>query len=392
MIVVSKCYSYSSFQFSIDGALWGWYQLDLWKHSFRCSSILNRSVIMRRITIAGFLLLSVCCVSAWSQCEPTLQVRAITDRASTSLQGLRIPSEQTFARRAAIADEGLAQYPTDFFLLRLRMNSERDQDARIHWTEGLLKKDPAQVVYVLLHAESLEGRDTPQAIKILESLEAAHPDEAQVPLELVSIFDSGKFKDKARVQQELASFLKVCPAPLSANALGVISQDGTQEQMAIVATAVRARLEKETSPLFRTVWPYLWNIEFRAHPPAEHDAVRKQIAQDLARFEQSPDRHKLEWMLFLRGGYQSVGDTAAVNRLNEEIIKDFPSSSDAERIVQDAWYKAHPYPAPTSAPARPRRKTPRSSSATPPYIRPSTGAPATSPSNRVTWSPPTIWT
>jgi thiol-disulfide isomerase/thioredoxin len=302
---------------------------------------------MRRTIIAGFLLLSVCSVSAWSQCEPTLQVRAITDRAATFSQGLRIPSEQVFARRAAIADEGLAQYPTDFFLLRLRMNSERDQDARIHWTEGLVKKDPALPVYILLHAESLEGRDTPQAIKILESLEAAHPNEAQVSLELASIFDSGKFKDKARVQQELVSFLKICPAPLSANALSTISQDGSQEQMATVANAVRARLEQETSPLLRTNWPYLWNIEFRAHPPAEHDAVRKRIAQDLARFEQSPDRHKLEWMIFLRGGYQSVGDTVAVNRVNEEIIKDFPSSSDAERIVQDAWHKAHPYPAPT---------------------------------------------
>jgi thiol-disulfide isomerase/thioredoxin len=347
MIVVSNCYSYSGVQFPIDEALWGWHEFDLWEHTFRYPSILNRSIIMRRIAIAGLFLLSICCVSAWSQCEPTLQVRAITDRASTSLQGLRIPSEQTFARRAAIADEGLAQYPTDFFLLRLWMNSERDQDARIHWTEGLLKKDPTQVVYVLLHAESLEGRDTPQAIKILESLETAHPNEAQVPLELVTIFESGKFKDKARAQQELVTFLKVCPAPLSVNALTAISQNGTQEQMANVAIAVRAQLEKETSPLFRTIWPNLWNIEFRAHPPAEHDAVRTRIAQDLARFEQSPDRHKLEWMNFLRGGYQSVGDTAAVNRMNEEIIKDFPSSTDAERIVQDAWYKAHPYPSPT---------------------------------------------
>ncbi len=300
---------------------------------------------MRRITIAGILFLSFCCASVRSQCEPTLQVRAFTDRAVTSLQGLRIPSEQYYdVRRAAIADEGLAQFPTDFFLLRLRMNSEPDQDARIRWTEALLKKDPALPVNVLLHAQAVEGRDTPQAIKILEALEAAHPGEAQVYLELVNVFNSGKFKDKSRMQRELASFLKICPAPLSANALSLISRNGTQEQMANVATAVRARLEKDTDPLLHVTWPFLWNMEFKANPPAEHDAVRKQIALDLARFEQSPDRHKLEWMLFLRGGYESLGDTAAVNHLNDEIIRDFPSSTDAEGFVQDRWEKGHPYP------------------------------------------------
>jgi thiol-disulfide isomerase/thioredoxin len=299
---------------------------------------------MRRITIVGFLLLSFCCASAWSQCEPTPQVRAILDRASSPFQGIHISSEQLDAKRAAVADGGLAQYPTDFFLLRLRMNSERDQDAQILWTESLLKKDPARPVYVLLHAHTIVGRDTPQAVKILEALEAAHPDEAQVYLELIYIFNYGKFKDKARVQQELSSYLKVCPAPLSANSLSTISQIATQEQLAKIAAGVRARLEQETNPLLRTNWPYLWTMEFKAHPPNEHDAVRKQIAQDLARFEQSPDRHKIQFITFLRGGYQSLGDTAAVNRMNDEILRDSPSSSDAEEIVQDRWQKEHPYP------------------------------------------------
>lgn len=299
---------------------------------------------MRRFVIGTVFALTISASCIWSQCESTPPVREFQDRVITQLQNMQLPPEQFSARQAAMLDEGLVKFPDDFFLLRSRLSADRDKDAQISWADNLFRKDPNRPIYIMLHARAMQGRDTPQAIRTLEALKAAHPAEAQVYMELAGIFESGKFKDKARVHQELDGFLKLCPATLGPGTLGTISQNASQEQLVQVSTAVRKRLGEEDAPYLRTTWSALWTMEFKAHPPTEHDAVRKRIEQDLARFEQSPMRHKLEWITFLRGGYESAGDSTAVNRLNEEIISQFPTSREAERIVEDRWQKDHPFP------------------------------------------------
>jgi|CZKC01.1.fsa_nt_gi thiol-disulfide isomerase/thioredoxin len=298
---------------------------------------------MRRFAISTFLSLALGAGIVHAQCAATRADREFTERAQFRLDPPAPPAAMN-AKRAAIFDEGLAKYPGDIFLLRNRMSSEPDHEAEIRWATALREKHPGDPAYAILYALSLEGKNTPEAIRMLEVIQSAHLDSAQVYLSLASVFSSGKFKDKPRAQQEIDGFLKICPAPLSNAALSSISQSGTKEQIAQTAAAVRKQLELETDPTLRTVWQELWPMEFKSHPPTEHDAVRKQIALDLARFEQSPERHKLEWMLFLRTGYGDLGDTASVEKLNDEMISVFPASQDAKRIVQDRWQKAHPYP------------------------------------------------
>lgn len=302
---------------------------------------------MRHFAIGTVLALTISAAAVRGQCESPLPVREIQDHINIQLERVRLSTDEFFARRIAMLDEALVKFPDDFFLLGARLASVREKDDEIRWADTLLKRDPNRPAYILLHARSLEGRDTPGAIGILEALKTAHPDNAPAYLELAGIFESGKFKDKTRVRQELDGYLTICPATLGPGSLGTITQNATQEQLLQVATAVRKRMEAEDAPYLRATWTALWTMEFKAHPPTEHDAVRKQIAQDLERLEQSPMRHNLEWITFLRGGYQSAGDTATVNRLNEEIISRFGSSSEAERIVQERWRKDHPFPART---------------------------------------------
>ena len=298
---------------------------------------------MRRFAISTFLAFTLIAGIAHAQCAATRADREFTERAQFRLDPPSPPATQN-AKRAAVFDEGLAKYPADIFLLRNRMSAEPDHESEIRWADAMRQKHPTDPVYTIVYAISLEGKNTPEAIKMLEALQVAHPDAAQVYLSLASVFSSGKFKDKPRAQQELDSFLKICPVPLTTAALSSISQTGTKEQIAQTASAVRKQLESETDPTLRTVWQELWPVEFKAHPPTEHDAVRKQIALDLARFEQSPDRHKLEWIIFLRTGYGDLGDTATVEKLNDEILSVFPTSQSAKQVVQDRWQKSHPYP------------------------------------------------
>jgi thiol-disulfide isomerase/thioredoxin len=298
---------------------------------------------MRRLFIAGILLLTFATAVIQAQCQSTPAVREILDAVQQPMDTSMTPTARE-AARAAMLDKALEKYPSDYFLLRARMNSEKDKDSEIRWVTALKEKHIDDRVYSLLAAYSLLGKNTPEAIQKLSAIQASNPEEAQVYIALAIALSSGKFKDKARTQQELDGFLKLCPAPTGPNQLQLIMLYGTAEQMMQTATGVRQRIEKDSDPLLRSTWTGLWALEFKAHPPAEHEALRKQVAQDVARFEQSPERNKLAWLIFLRTGYQDVGDTASVNKINDEILAHYPASDPSKQIIQERWQKLHPFP------------------------------------------------
>lgn len=278
-----------------------------------------------------------------AQCEASAPVRYILNNADPYRQTGLSKAERT-ARQTAILKDGLAQHPDDYFLLRRQMLAQDSKDAEIRWAKLLYEKSPDRPVWALLYAQALVGRDTPEAIRMLEALKAAHPDMPRVYYALANIAAYGTFKDKERAQREVEGFLKLCPATFDDGVLQRISASGTAEQIARTAAALRKRLENETDPLLRDTWEQLWSMEFKAHPPAEHASLRRQIAQDLARFEKFPQRHELDWMSFLRAGYESLGDQQAMDKISDEILKNYPASDDAKDLVQERWHKEHPFP------------------------------------------------
>lgn len=278
-----------------------------------------------------------------AQCEASAPVRQVIERSYLRQEsGLAAPERK--ARRVAILEEGLAGHADDYFLLRQEMNAEDEYEPRLRWAEALHEKHPDRPVYALLHAQALEGIDTPRAIRMLDELKAAHPEMARVVLELDRLARAGRFKDKARADRELEGFLRLCPATLEPTFLRMILSEGTADQIARTAAAVRKRLEAETDPLLGDAWQALWSMEFKTRPPAEHTAVRRRIADDLARLEAAAPRHEAEWLGFLRGGYRSAGDLAAAERIGDEILKEFPASGWAKELARSRWDKRHPRP------------------------------------------------
>ncbi|HEU0139975.1 MAG TPA: TlpA disulfide reductase family protein [Bryobacteraceae bacterium] len=248
------------------------------------------------------------------------------------------------ARRTALLRQAAADQPHDYFLLRRLLQAEEKQDEQLRIAKEWRAKYPGRPVYVVLHARALMGRDTREALRMLEEMKAAHPEIPFVHTEIVRATGWGKFKDAARAKQELEAYLKQCLAPLDSESLSSVMQAGSQAQTASVAGAVRARLEKESDPLLSGVWEMLWRLEFKATPPNEHDALRRRIAAELAHFEKAPQRGELRWRSFLRGGYERAGEPASVKRLEDEILKENPTSRAAKGILQDRWRKEHPYP------------------------------------------------
>lgn len=275
-----------------------------------------------------------------AQCEPSEAVRRILYEATFPEKDLTQAAQE--ARRKAILNSGLQQHPHDYFLLHRLIVQGGDES--LEAARQAREKHPDMPVYELIYAAALVGRDTPEAIRRLEALAKSHPELSRVHYVLASTTRWPAFKDEARTKAGLDAFLAACPAPLDERVLNGLLSFGTREQAARVAPAVRARLEKETSPQLIPVWGALWRMEFKVRPPAEHAALRKQILQDLARLEQSPEAGWLHGLDVLRTGYQSAGDPEAVKRIEDKIVERYPATFEAKRIVQERWSRQHPVP------------------------------------------------
>ena len=288
------------------------------------------------------VLFAAAAANAWAQCEAPAAILRLLDRPEFGRRAAE-PQAARDARAAAYRD-ALAQYPDNYFILRRELQMsyfDRPAGERIQRAREVHARHPGDPAFELLEAFALENHDTPQAIRRLEALQAAHPDAARVDLELAFLYGTGRYRDKARAQKELAAYVKLCPDSADTTFLGQVAANGSAEQMAAAAAGLRKSLDARAADPQPDHWEALWRLEFKVHPPAEHDAVRKRVAADLARFEQSPRRHELEWQVFLRNGYESMGDQASVNRLSDEILEEHPQSDEAKRTVQDRWSKEH---------------------------------------------------
>jgi hypothetical protein len=182
---------------------------------------------------------------------------------------------------------------------------------------------------------------------MLEGAKKAHPDFPFTHFKLIAIFEHGRFQNKARVNEEIESFLQACPA-ISGRAgsyvYRLLLSQGSADRIAQHAAALRARLEAESGGPDQALWTVLWDLEFKAVPPTGHGAVRERLAKDLAKFEESPDRNELSFLSFLQTGYSKTDNKEAIQRTEAQILKDHATSAEAERLVTERWRKEHPYP------------------------------------------------
>jgi thiol-disulfide isomerase/thioredoxin len=251
------------------------------------------------------------------------------------------------AERVAALEKALRADPANYFLLD-RLRSILDEDATraalIERLAALQARYPESPAVAVVYAAALRTKDAAKALAILESVEKSHPEFPFSHLKLVPVFSWGKFQNKARLDKELDAFLNACPAPESGYAYRMVVSQGTQEQIARHAKLLRARLEADKAAGNQQLYSVLWDLEFKAVPPADHGAVRERIARDLARLETSPSRDKLDCLTLLRDGYRRMGDQAACDRIDERILKNHPGSTDAEAVVTGRWQKEHPFP------------------------------------------------
>jgi len=280
-----------------------------------------------------------------AQCETSLTVHQILDRVNQILEGSGTRRERD-TKVQTLLDAGLAEHPGDYFLLRARWLVEQDSGTGRAWAAAVHRQHSEDPVYALIEAQALVGRDTPEAIRRMEALEAAHPEMARPYLELASVFSAFKYKDKARAQRELEGYMKLCPPePTAATFLSLVGEMGTPQQIARTAAVLRQRLEAGDGAEPISAWNSLWSLEFKVRPVAEHADLRKQVAADLTRLEKVP-RQNLDWWSGLQDGYRTLGDQVAIERFDNRILEAYPASWQAIQIVEQRYRKDHPAPRP----------------------------------------------
>jgi thiol-disulfide isomerase/thioredoxin len=201
---------------------------------------------------------------------------------------------------------------------------------------------------LLLESEALNGVDTPESIRLLESARTKAPAFPWAARDLAGIYSEGKLADPAKAKENIDAFFAICPAssdPYAQNVLPGADPLLQPKVTAARAAALRAKLEKETDPKPLKDYGTLWTLEFQALKPQEYEAERQQIAQDLARMEKIVPNGDAEWQALLIKGYKLSGaPKEKVAALEDRLIAEYPHANQTWSVVSDRWDDDHPEP------------------------------------------------
>jgi hypothetical protein len=290
-------------------------------------------------------------------CEPAPQIQAALD---VILKRKQAPdqSDYEFWRAQRTAIQGLRkQYPNNFFVEReyvANMVNSDPSTGGFPSEAGILQvtseyktlreQRPDDTIVEYLYATLLVDRDTPAAIQLFDDVLRKEPGFPWPHNDLVPIYSSPNFLDRAKQVAHLSAFLSACPA--NVGAYGWMREIEDDELIRKIAPQFRRLLETRTDP--DALWEYqtLWSLEFKSHPSSDYAALRKQVASDLARIRPLNLKNDVRWWYVLSQGYQLADDPGqakwAQEELNAHARSDFSPASQAI----DLWLKDHPYPKP----------------------------------------------
>ncbi|MGC8760867.1 MAG: redoxin domain-containing protein [Bryobacteraceae bacterium] len=244
----------------------------------------------------------------------------------------------------------VARYPRvyelrDSYLRQLRLS---DREAWLTLRAKLLREaetQPRDLLALTVAAMALVRSDTPQAIRLLERAQAAGPGDPISALLLAQIYQTGRFSDQEKAQHYFDIYAEGCPGFIESPVDRIMARAASPETQARMALALRQRLERSEEPEDVPAYETLWGLEFRTRAPADHAAVRQQVARDLARIERlfpAPDAKILE---VLRNGARQAGlPKEEIMKFNDRIRRLAPRSSAAYKLAWEDWRQQHKEP------------------------------------------------
>ena len=259
----------------------------------------------------------------YEACGPAPAVKAALDQfpqqkpADTDWQY----REQRLAARQAL----LRQYPNDVFIQQAYIHSvgtASEKEKVIAEYKSRHEQNPASAQLTYLYGLTLVGRQTPEAIKLFKAALEQDRAFALPHLQLVTIYNSRVFSDKAQSMQHLQAYLDACPASLEG--YGALTGVADKEFLRPYAVKLRTLVENRGDADAVGAYGTLWALEFKTHPASEYEALRRQVGQDLARLRQLPLKDKPQWYQTLERGYDLVGDKKQVEWADDQFLTRIP--------------------------------------------------------------------
>ncbi|SPE29514.1 exported hypothetical protein [Acidobacteriia bacterium SbA2] len=266
----------------------------------------------------------------------------------TALEGLpeQTPAQtdwQYHEQRAAAIQALRHEYPGDVFVEKAYidlMDGRTDKEKVIAEFKARHEQNPDDAKADYLYALALVGRQSPEAIKLLNDALKNDPYFAAPHLQLVSIYSSPVFMDKEQRIAHLKDYLEACPS--SVEGYESLTRVDDKDLQRAYAARLRSLITNRTDPDAVGAYTTLWSLEFKLHPPSEYEPLRKQVAQDLESIRQLKLEDKRQWYSALVEGYKLVNDQKQSNLVADQKQTRFPNPWSSP--AQSKWWEDHHYP------------------------------------------------
>ena len=134
--------------------------------------------------------------------------------------------------------------------------------------------------------------------------------------------------------------MEACPDNLE----GYRELSGFDDKAALASNTARLRalIEPRTDKTAINAYQTLWSMEFKAHPPAEYDALRKKVSADLKQLRALDLKDMRAWYYTLEKGYKLVNDKAQSDWAKDERQRRLPQPWELASAAK--WFDDHSRP------------------------------------------------
>lgn len=199
--------------------------------------------------------------------------------------------------------------------------------------EELAKSHSENVDFLYLYARAIMEDEPDRAVEWLEKALKKDPQYPWAHLALAYRYSYKEPKDLAKAEDHALKAIMQCPDNEDMHRyLRLISKP---EYLKAIFHRIRTLLTSFEQGKNLTLYPTLWQIAFKMHPPSDHDEVRQMIREDLKHLEETPETDDFTWWDVRYKGYTYLNDTEALKTIENEIINRFPMKA------LDVLYKSY---------------------------------------------------
>jgi AhpC/TSA family len=276
-------------------------------------------------------------------CAASPEVQAALNKIPRNQSSGQTTYQFVVARQTALRNL-MQRFPDDVFVESAYIGAMQYYDSDMVKVAAEYKarheEHPDNTEITYLYATTLVDRDTPQAIKLLDEVLEREPNFNVAHLDFVTIYLAPNFLDKEKAIAHERDFLGACPTALQGYYR--LQQIDDKELIAQSVPKLQQIIEGRTDSDALRGYSTLWSLEFKAKPPSEYEALRKQVAADVGRIRALNRTDLSEWWSALSDGYKLANDPKDSDWANNERKTRLPYAW--EWPSRDEWLKVHPQP------------------------------------------------